>query len=122
MLAALTLTLAVSNPAPRLEIQPWTGKDLVTTTTSAAKYRLIVAGAPNTRVHLAATSVADGWLGAFCTPTVCAPASVDVDIPKSGEAILQFELIREEDSAPNHSGARILGDDGAAVDVPEASR
>ena len=69
-----------------------------------------------------ATEVADGWLGAFCTPNVCAPGRVDVELPKSGQAVYQFELIREGDSAPGTSGARIVGDDGSSVDVPIATR
>jgi hypothetical protein len=122
MLAALALTIAVAAPSTRLEIEPWTGKDLVTTTSTAAKFRLIVSGAPNATLHLEATGVADGWLGAFCTPTVCAPQRVSVTLPKSGQAIYQFELIREEDNAPSKSGARVVSDDGASVDVPAASR
>ncbi|MBV8375345.1 MAG: hypothetical protein JO302_07515 [Candidatus Eremiobacteraeota bacterium] len=122
MFSALGLTMALAVPVTRLEIQPWTGRDLVTTTTSAAKFRLIVTGKPGAHVRLQATGVADGWLGAFCTPTVCSPQSVDADLPSSGTAVLQFELIREEDSAPNRSGARITGDDGAFVDVPAVSR
>jgi hypothetical protein len=122
MLSTLALTLALAASSTHLEIQPWTGKDLVTTTTSAAKFRLIVTGKPGARIHLQATGVADGWLGAFCTPTVCAPQSVDTDLPSSGKALLQFELIREGDSAAARSGARIVCDDGAYVDVPAVSR
>ncbi|MBV8582506.1 MAG: hypothetical protein JO241_00815 [Candidatus Eremiobacteraeota bacterium] len=122
MLTAVLLASLVASAPARLEIAPWSGKDLVTTTTSAAKYRLVVTGRPNAKLHLAATEVADGWLGAFCTPTVCAPMQVDLSIPKSGQAILQFELIRESDMAPGRSGARIAGDDGSWVDVPPATR
>jgi len=122
MFSALALTVALSTAATHLEIQPWTGRDLVTTTTTAAKFRLVVTGKPGTRVRLQASGVADGWLGAFCTPTVCSPESVDADLPRSGQAVLQFELIREGDSAPSRSGARITCDDGAYVDVPAVSR
>jgi hypothetical protein len=122
MLAVVLLSTLVATAPARLEVQPWSGKDLVTTTTSAAKYRLVITGRPNAKLHLEATAVADGWLGAFCTPTVCAPARVDVDIPKSGKAIFQFELIKESDTAPGKSGARIVGSDGSSVDVPPASR
>jgi hypothetical protein len=120
MFSALVLTVALATT--HLEIQPWTGKDLVTTTTTAAKFRLIVEGKPGAHLRLQATGVADGWLGAFCTPTVCSPESVDTDLPKSGQAVLQFELIREGDSAAGRSGARITCDDGAYVDVPAVSR
>jgi hypothetical protein len=122
MLWTFALTVALATPATHLEVQPWTGKDLLTTTTSAAKFRLIVSGKPGAHLRLAATGVADGWLGAFCTPTVCSPESVDADLPSSGTTVLQFELIRESDSAAGRSGARITCDDGAYVDVPAVSR
>lgn len=122
MIAALLLASTVAAGPARLEIQPWSGKDLPAATHSAAKYRLVVTGKPNAHLRLDATRVADGWLGAFCTPHVCAPGHVVVDLPKSGQAIYQFELIREGDSAPGKSGARIVGDDGSSVDVPVATR
>jgi hypothetical protein len=122
MFTVLGMLLAFAAPTTHLEVQPWTGKDLVTTTTTAAKFRLIVTGKPGARLRLQATGVADGWLGAFCTPTVCSPERVDTSLPRSGTAVLQFELIREGDNAPARSGARITCDDGAYVDVPAVSR
>lgn len=122
MIAAFVLASAVAATPAHLEIQPWNGKNFPTASQAAAKYRLIVTGKPNARVRLEATGVADGWLGAFCTPHVCAPGHVDVDLPKSGQAVYQFELIREGDSAPAKSGAHIVGNDGSFVDVPEATR
>jgi hypothetical protein len=122
MIAALVLASAVAAAPAHLEIQPWYGKNLPTASQAAAKYRLIVTGKPNAHVRLEATGVADGWLGAFCTPRVCAPGHVDVDLPESGQAVYQFELIRESDSAPAKSGAHIEGNDGSSVDVPEATR
>jgi len=119
--AGLALMLAVS-PATHLSIQPWTGSDLQTTTSAAAKYRLEVSGKPQSVIHLQASGVAGGWLAAFCTSKVCSPERVDVAIPASGQAVLQFELIRESDSAPKRSGATIRDDDGASVSVPAASR
>jgi len=122
VIAALLLAATVAGSPAHLEIQPWSGKDLPTSTQSAARYRLTVTGKPNAHLRLEATAVADGWLGAFCTENVCAPGRVDVDLPKSGRAVYQFELIREGDSAPSKSGARIVGDDGSSVDVPIAKR
>lgn len=106
-----------------LAIQPWSGHDLSTATTAAvAKYRLEVSGKPNEVVRLQAAGLADGWLGAFCTPKVCSPQRVEAVLPASGHAIFQFELIRESDSAPTESGATITSSDGAKVDVPTAYR
>jgi hypothetical protein len=119
--AGLAVMLAVS-PATNLTLQPWTGNDLQTTTSAAMKYRLQVTGKPQTVIHLQAYGVAGGWLAAFCTSKVCSPERVDVAIPASGQAVLQFELIRESDSAPKQSGATIREDGGAGISVPVAHR
>ncbi|MGA8535639.1 MAG: hypothetical protein WB615_16140 [Candidatus Tumulicola sp.] len=117
MLAALMLAAAVSTPATRLLLEPWTGANLAVAASVAAKYRLRVVGAPNARLELRADGVAKGWIAAFCTPTVCAPTHVDVKLPQTGYAVYQFELIREDTSAPTRSGARITTNDGASVTV-----
>jgi hypothetical protein len=117
----MTLMLALAQPDTHLTIQPWTGKDLTLTTSAAAKYRLVVQGKPNATLQLEAKEVADGWLAAFCTPSVCAPQRVSVTIPASGQAVYQFELIREADTAAATSGATITGGN-ASVKVPPAHR
>lgn len=122
MIATLTFLLALASPSPSLTIQPWTGRDLTATTNAAAKYRLIVQGKPKTRVSLRATGVASGWLAAFCLPNLCSPERVNVSLDSSGQAVIQFELIREADDAPKSSGAKIVDADGAFVRVPAASR
>ncbi len=122
MLAGITLVLALAQVPTHLSIQPWTGADFQDTAVSAAKYRLEVTGKPNTTVHLQARGVANGWLAAFCTPKFCSPQRIDVALPHSGQAIFQFELIRESETAPKKSGATIAGNDGASVIVPEAYR
>jgi hypothetical protein len=121
MLATLILAAAVSTPATSLEVQPWVGTNLTTTTSTAVKYRLRVIGVPKATVRLGASGVANGWLAAFCTPTVCSPMHVDTTLPASGEATYQFELIREDPNAPKTSGARITSDDGGAVTIPPAA-
>ncbi len=119
-LSAIGMMLALSQPATQLSIQPWTAGELQTTSAAAAKYRLKVTATPESVVHLQASGVADGWLAAFCTPKFCSPQRVDVTIPSSGEAVLQFELIRESDRAPKRSGATISENGGASVRVPAA--
>lgn len=121
MLAGLTMMLALAQPVT-LSIQPWTGADLQATTADAAKYRLLVSGRPDATVRLKASQVAQGWLAAFCTHRFCAPQSVNLKLPHSGQAFLQFELIRESDAAPKQSGATIVSDSGASVVVPAAFR
>jgi hypothetical protein len=118
----LAVLLALAQTATHLSIQPWTGSDFQVTTSAAAKYRLEVSGRPNTSVRLRALGVASGWIAAFCTPRVCSPQRVDVELPRSGQAVVQFELIRESDNAPKQSGATIIDNDGASVMVPAAYR
>ena len=103
-------------------ISPWSGTDLPTATEAAAKYRLTVSGKPGTTVHLNTSGVAQGWIAAFCDMRVCSPTQVSEVIPKSGSIVVQFELIRETDDAPHHSGAVITGSDGSRLVVPQASR
>ena len=118
----IAMLLALAQSSTQLSIEPWTGSDFQTTTTGAAKYRLNVSGKPNATLHLQARNVAAGWLAAFCTPRLCAPQRVELTLPHSGDAVVQFELIRESEGAPERSGATITSQDGASVDVPAASR
>lgn len=122
ILCGVAMWLALVQPATRLSIQPWTGADLQTTSADAAKYRLEVTGRPNETIRLQTSNVAAGWLAAFCTPKICSPQHYDVSLPLSGQVVLQFELIRESDTAPKQSGATITDGDGASITVPEAYR
>lgn len=116
--AGALIFIGAAPPPARLTIARWTGANLPTATAAAAKYRLHVAGTPNARIALHAEGVATGWLAAFCTPTFCSPMRVDATLSPAGLAEYQFELIREDPSAPPHSGARIAGSDGSSVLVP----
>ena len=119
---AIAVLLALAQAPTQLSIQPWTGGDFQTTSTSAAKYRLEVDGKPNANVRLRAFGVANGWLAAFCTPKLCSPEQIDVQLPHSGSAVFQFELIRESLTAPKRSGATIAVSNGTSVTVPAAFR
>jgi hypothetical protein len=121
-MTALAMLIALAQPATRLSVQPWTGSDFQVTTSGAARYRLEVDGKPDSVVRLRALGVAQGWLAAFCTPHLCSPQRLDLALPRSGDAVVQFELIRESENAPKQSGATITDDDGASVSVPAASR
>ncbi len=101
-----------------LLLSPWKGADLPTATKSAVKYQLTIEDTPGTAVHLWATNVAGGWIAAFCDSRVCSPAQLHETMPSSGKVVLQFELIREEDSAPRSTGAVIRSDAGPSVKVP----
>ena len=116
------MLLALAQPGTQLSIKPWTGSDLQVTTGAAAKYRLEIAGKPNASLRLRAVGVAQGWLAAFCTPKLCSPQHIEMQLPASGSAVVQFELIRESNDSPKRSGATITDDDGASVSVPSAYR
>ncbi len=118
----LAMLLALVQPATHLSVEPWTGSDFQVTTGTAAKYRLEVSGKPNASLSLRASGVARGWLAAFCTPRLCSPQGIDLQLPRSGDVVFQFELIRESDDAPKRSGATITDGDGASVSVPTAYR
>ncbi|HEY2474003.1 MAG TPA: hypothetical protein VGI19_04295 [Candidatus Cybelea sp.] len=120
-IAVVMMLLALAAPT-RLSIQPWTGAEFQTTSSAAAKYRLEVSGKPKAFVRLQARGVASGWLAAFCTPKYCAPQRVETSLPSSGQAVFQFELIRESSTAPKETGATIVGPDGSSVSVPLAHR
>jgi hypothetical protein len=104
ILAVVTLALA-----------PWTGPDPKVAAQAQQKYKLTISAPPNSTVHLHTDKVAAGWIAAFCNDRVCSPNQVTQVMPASGKAMLQFELIREEDNAVKTSGATILSDDGASV-------
>lgn len=118
----LAILLALVQAPTHLSVKPWTGSAFQETSTNAAKYRLEVTGKPNATVNLRALNVAQGWLAAFCTPKLCSPQRVDVQLPHSGQAVFQFELIREAENAPKASGATIADNNGASVSVPTAYR
>jgi hypothetical protein len=119
---AIALLLALAQAPTHLMVEPWTGSDFQVTSSHAAKYRLKVSGKPNATVSLRAVGVAQGWLAAFCTPKLCSPQRIDVELPHSGQAIFQFELIREAENAPKESGATIAANNGVSVKVPAAYR
>jgi hypothetical protein len=105
-----------------LHLTPWTGADLKTATSAAAKFQLTISAAPGSTVKLAASKLADGWIAAFCDSRVCSPMHVTETIPDSGSVTIQFELIRESDAAPHASGAVITADSGERLTVPPATR
>lgn len=105
-----------------LALSAWHGSDLPTATQAAAKYRLTLTGQPGETVHLKTSGVERGWIAAFCDNRVCSPHEVTETIPAAGKVAVQFELIREEDTAPRRSAATITGDNGSVIKVPAASR
>ncbi len=89
-----TVALAVApGSAPSLSLAPWTGPDLPGSIASTYKYRLVVTGAPGTRVGLAAAGLPKRWIGSFCTDRVCAPFRTAVVLPEAGVKIVEFQVV-----------------------------
>ncbi len=89
-----TVALAVApGSAPALSLAPWTGPDLPGSIASTYKYRLIVTGAPGTRVGLAAAGLPQHWIGSFCTDRVCAPFRTTVSLPAAGVKVVEFQVV-----------------------------
>jgi hypothetical protein len=109
----LTLLFAITT----LLLTPWKGTDLPTSVHGAMKYQLTIKDTPGTTLDLRATHVADGWVAAFCDSHVCMPFKVHETMPQSGSVTLQFELIRQDDSAPHSSGAVIESSLGGSVAI-----
>lgn len=104
--------------ATHLAIAPWKGADPKNAIAGATKYRLTVTGEPGTHVHARATGYAKGWVAAFCTDKICSPDQTVLDLPASGRSVVQFELVRDDENAPRHSGkVTITTDEGAKVTV-----
>jgi hypothetical protein len=91
ILAAVTLALA-----------PWHGPSLPTASAGAAKYKLTVRGAANQSVPLLAAGLPSGWVGSFCTSTLCSPFRYTMTLDARGTGWIEFQAIRTEDSAPKH--------------------
>ncbi len=89
-----TVALAVApGSAPALSLAPWTGPDLPGSIASTYKYRLIVTGAPGTRVGLATAGLPQRWIGSFCTDRVCAPFRTTVTMPAAGVKVVEFQVV-----------------------------
>lgn len=90
MIAALVLSLT-----------PWKGPSLPTASASAAQYRLTVHGAPETVVQLRAAPLPAGWIASFCTAEICSPFSYAMRLNARGTGTVEFQAIRNEETAPH---------------------
>jgi len=89
---AIALGVARGAP-PSLSLAPWTGPDLPGSIASTIKYRLVLTGAPGSKVTLAAAGLPKHWIGSFCTDRVCAPFRTAVVVPRDGVKIVEFQVI-----------------------------
>jgi hypothetical protein len=68
---------------------------------SARAYRITIHTQPGARI-VERVRVPPGWVGAFCTPLVCAVGHVTVVVPASGVAASELHLYRESATAARH--------------------
>lgn len=89
------------------QLVPWTGAPVASPYEN--QFRLTVIGPASTTVHLEARRVTPGWIATFCTAKICSPRKVDVVVPRSGRAIVRFDLIRTNDAASKRAVAVVAG-------------
>jgi thiol-disulfide isomerase/thioredoxin len=89
---AVALGVAPGAP-PALSLAPWTGPDLPGSIASTLKYRLVLTGAPGSKVTLATSGLPPRWVGSFCTDRVCAPFRTTVVVPAAGAKIVEFQVV-----------------------------
>lgn len=80
-------------------------------------YRMTVRGAPASTVALRA-NVPQGWIVAFCTPSVCAPRHVVVRVPQSGKSTIALHIYRIRDDAARRDTVVINDDRGGSLTLP----
>jgi thiol-disulfide isomerase/thioredoxin len=78
---------------PAIALGPWTGPDLPGSIKSTAKYRLVVSGAPNTSVALAADGLPKDWIASFCSDRLCSPFATTVRVPADGVKIVELQIV-----------------------------
>jgi hypothetical protein len=117
-LATMLATPAFGATPVRLDAVPWqpAWSALTGSVTQSDKFRVTVSAAPGTRVNLAASGLPQNWTGSWCTPRVCAPFRTTLDIPASGHASVEFQIIAPDDTAAHqHPPAHLRASDGASV-------
>ncbi len=100
-----------------LLLAPWHGPSVPTAAPNAAKYKLVVRGAPAQQVRLHTASLPHGWIASFCTPAFCSPFAYTVRLNARGSAVIEFQALRTQDSAPRHTRITVFASDAAPLDI-----
>ncbi|MDQ2873151.1 MAG: hypothetical protein M3R35_08505 [Candidatus Eremiobacteraeota bacterium] len=106
--------LLIALAATTLAFSPWHGK-VLQASPGAIQYRLSVRGTPHTTVKLAAIGLARGWIASFCTDKVCSPMQYSMELPGSGTGAIEFQVIRNDPSAPHRTHVVVRSDAGASA-------
>jgi len=73
---------------------------------SERDYRLTIRDVPGTSIALRA-QMPQGWIAAFCTPKVCAPGHVVVNVPANGRTTIALHVYRVEAAAVHHANVSV---------------
>jgi hypothetical protein len=60
---------------------------------SSRKYLLHINGRPGEFVLLQVRGLPRSWIASFCTPTICAPFHVSLQLPREGRLITELQII-----------------------------
>ena len=114
VVAAGVLALAVlaahssrstARPPLRLALVPGVVYSAVGDVPASRAYVLRITGTPGDTVRAEASGVPRGWVASFCTPKVCAPFRVSLQLPSDGTSVSELHIIPSTHGA--HSSARI---------------
>ncbi len=83
---------------------------------SERDYRLTIRDVPGTSVALRA-QMPQGWIAAFCTPKVCAPGHVVVNVPANGQTTIALHIYRVESTASHHADVSVSAR-GSRISLP----
>lgn len=98
-----------------LSIAPWTGPELPGSSPGTAKYRLVIAGRPNTEINLSASGLPKGWIASFCTDRFCAPLRLTTTLSTAGLRVIEFQLVPPDVKLSAHlPHVQILASDGTS--------
>lgn len=75
---------------------------VLTVAPSGKEYAVKAHGAPRATVQLRAENVPQGWVAAFCTPTLCSPFAYALPLDAKGDGQIHLRLIRTGDNAPRN--------------------
>jgi hypothetical protein len=90
---------------------------VLTVSPSGKEYAVKAHGAPRAAVQLRAQNVPQGWVAAFCTPTLCSPFAYDLPLDDKGNGRIHLRLIRTGDAAPKHARIAVAAAGASPVTI-----
>jgi hypothetical protein len=100
-----------------LLLTPWTGPSLAAAPADGAKYRLAVHGLPAQRTELRVSGLPAGWVASFCTHSICSPMRYTMHLDSHGAGVIEFQVVRLDQTARRHARVTITSDDGGKASI-----